>query len=74
MCGRFTQMLSWRELVALYRLTDKFLIRNTEARYNIAPTQMVPVVRQDPSGSRYLTTMRWVWCPTGQKTRQSAAR
>lgn len=37
MCGRFTQMLSWRELVALYRLTDNYLIRNTEARYNSPP-------------------------------------
>lgn len=43
-------MMSSRELVALYRLTDKFLIRNTEARFNIAPTQTVPFIRMDDGG------------------------
>ena len=52
MCGRFTQMLSWRELISLHRLTDKYVIRNTEARYNIAPTQTVPFVCMDDEGNQ----------------------
>jgi putative SOS response-associated peptidase YedK len=63
MCGRFTQMLSWRELVALYRLTDNYLIRNTEARYNIAPTQTVPFIRLDENGEQIVDDGRWWLVP-----------
>ena len=46
MCGRFTHMYSWRQLHRLMRLTlwprDEVL-----ARYNVAPTQAAPVVRQE---------------------------
>jgi putative SOS response-associated peptidase YedK len=63
MCGRFTQMMSWRELVALYRLTDNFLIRNTEARYNIAPTQTVPFIRLDENGEQIVDDGRWWLVP-----------
>jgi len=47
MCGRLTQMLPWRELVALYRLTENTKARNTDARFNIAPTQTVLFIRLD---------------------------
>jgi putative SOS response-associated peptidase YedK len=63
MCGRFTQMLSGRELVALYRLTDNYLIRNTEARYNIAPTQTVPFIRLDENGEQIVDDGRWWLVP-----------
>ena len=59
MCGRFTQMLSWRELVALYRLTDNYLIRNTEARYNSPPVQAVPFIRLDENGELIVDDGRW---------------
>ena len=59
MCGRFTQMLSWRELVATYRLTDKYLIRNTEARFNIATTQTVPFIRMGEDGDPVVEDGRW---------------
>jgi hypothetical protein len=36
MCGRFTNRLTWREIVALYRLTVPATPeRNLQARYNI---------------------------------------
>jgi putative SOS response-associated peptidase YedK len=39
MCGRFTNRLTWREIVALYRLTTPATPeRNLPARYNICPT------------------------------------
>lgn len=46
MCGRFTQMMSWRELVARYRLTDKWVIRNTEARFNILDASTLPTSKR----------------------------
>ena len=39
MCGRFTNRLTWREIVALYRLSvPAEPERNLPARYNICPT------------------------------------
>jgi putative SOS response-associated peptidase YedK len=39
MCGRFTNRLTWREIVALYRLSvPSTPDRNLPARYNICPT------------------------------------
>lgn len=63
MCGRFTQMMPWREVVTLYRLTEKDLIRNTEARYNIAPTQTVPFIRLDKDGHQVVDDGRWWLVP-----------
>lgn len=73
MCGRFTQMMSWRELVALYRLTDKWVIRNTEARYNIAPTQTVPFIRLDEDGNHMVDDGRWWLVPHWAKEMPKAA-
>jgi putative SOS response-associated peptidase YedK len=42
MCGRFTQLYSWPELVALYRLTMPPV--NLQPSYNICPTDPVDVV------------------------------
>lgn len=42
MSGRFTRAYTWREIVALYRLTQPTV--NLQARYNIAPTATVNVV------------------------------
>jgi putative SOS response-associated peptidase YedK len=58
MCGRFTYKLTWEELVRLYRLTLDQPPRNTQARYNVCPTDPVDtVVERD--GKRKLVTMRW---------------
>ncbi|WP_435266644.1 SOS response-associated peptidase [Shinella sp. BE166] len=73
MCGRFTQMLSWRELVALYRLNDNIKSRNTEARYNIAPTQTVPFVRQDENSEQIVEDGRWWLVPHWAKEMPKAA-
>jgi putative SOS response-associated peptidase YedK len=75
MCGRFTNVMTWRELVTLYRITEERPAVNFPARYNIAPTQEVPVVRLDAAGARDLVMLRWglvpAWAPdleTGYST------
>lgn len=62
MCGRFTNKYSWRELHDLYRLTVTNNAPNLPARYNIAPTQRVPVIRATDQG-RELAQLRWGLIP-----------
>jgi putative SOS response-associated peptidase YedK len=62
MCGRFTYKLTWEELVKLYRLTLDQPARNTQARYNVCPTDPVDtIVATD--GKRELVPMRWGLVP-----------
>lgn len=63
MCGRFTAYYTWRELVELYRLGDDVPARNLEPRYNVAPTQDVPVCRLDGDGKREIVPLRWGLVP-----------
>ena len=62
MCGRFTYKLTWPEIVRLYRLPLDAPARNTQARYNICPTDPIDVVlTQD--GNRACVPMRWGLIP-----------
>jgi putative SOS response-associated peptidase YedK len=60
MCGRFTQSYTWRELVALYRLTQPAV--NLQARYNVCPTDTIDVVKSR-DGKPALAPMRWGLIP-----------
>ena len=73
MCGRYR--LSRRKQV----VEEYFDCRSDEPdwnpRYNIAPTQNVPVVRQDPKESiRELSLVRWGLIPSWSKDSSVAAR
>jgi putative SOS response-associated peptidase YedK len=60
MCGRFAITLSEEELADVFGTTaDLHLV----PRYNIAPSQAVPVVRNRRSGGRELVRMRWGLIP-----------
>jgi putative SOS response-associated peptidase YedK len=62
MCGRFTYRLTWEEIVRLYGLTLDQPARNTQARYNVCPTDPVDtIVERD--GKRELVSMRWGLIP-----------
>ena len=62
MCGRFTYKLTWEELVRLYHLTADQPARNTQARYNVCPTDPIDtIVERDDK--RELVTMRWGLVP-----------
>ena len=66
MCGRFTRMYTWRELVALYRLTDQAPPSNLQPRYNICPTTTIDAV-VERGGKRVLEQMRWGLVPSWWK-------
>ena len=65
MCGRFTMYSSRDELARLFGFeTDE--IPDQLPRYNIAPTQLVAVVRQD-NGQRVIKPLRWGLIPSWAK-------
>jgi putative SOS response-associated peptidase YedK len=67
MCGRFTNRLTWREIVALYRLTVPATPeRNLPARYNICPTTTIDAVIERDA-KRELVPMRWGLVPSWWK-------
>jgi putative SOS response-associated peptidase YedK len=63
MCGRYTHRYTWSQIVELYRLTEPAVAPNDFApRYNIAPTQKAPIVRER-AGKRELAMLRWGLIP-----------
>ena len=64
MCGRFTNQYTWRELHALYMLSIGFAQNDQwSAKFNIAPTNAVPVVVSE-NGVRRAELMRWGLVPS----------
>ena len=67
MCGRFTNRLTWREIVALYQLAVPLQPeQNLPARYNICPTATIDVVIERGE-KRDLVAMRWGLIPNWWK-------
>jgi putative SOS response-associated peptidase YedK len=66
MCGRFTAKLTWQQLHDLYEIhapdsaPDEL---DLKPRYNIAPTQTVPIVRLNSAGRREIALLRWGLIP-----------
>ena len=57
MCGRYSLEARSSEIVEAFGLAEAISV---EVRYNIAPTQSVPIVRYDPETSdRRLQVVRW---------------
>lgn len=67
MCGRFTRYHSWRDIHRMYELTDSEEGRNTEARYNIAPTQDVFFITEGKDGNQKVREGRWWLVPSWAK-------
>lgn len=65
MCGRFTNRYDQEAILRLYRVTAApgAAIPNTPARYNIAPTQIAPVIRLREA-SREQAFLKWGLVPS----------
>ena len=47
MCGRYTHLLTWSQIVELYRLTlPEEPPDQLKANYNVAPTTVMPICGQ----------------------------
>ncbi|MGF9565087.1 SOS response-associated peptidase [Neorhizobium sp. BT27B] len=74
MCGRFTFDHEWPAFSKLFDLDwDQERGRNTQARYNIAPTQDVLIVHNDTAGTQKAETARWWLVPHWAKEMPRAA-
>lgn len=70
MCGRYSLTTPLAALRALFGFEEQ---PNLQPRYNIAPTQEVPVVREE-DGKRHLRSVRWGLIPGWAKDRTIAAK
>src|SRR5450631_3537840 len=69
MCGRYDNVIAREAYPALYRAM-RLPASNFPPRYNIAPTDQVPIVRVDPrDGTRELVMARWGLIPFWMKER-----
>jgi putative SOS response-associated peptidase YedK len=63
MCGRFVTDISPEVLAALFGLRE---VPQLDVRYNVAPTQMVAVIRSDGDHNR-LDLLKWGFVPSWSK-------
>ena len=61
MCGRFTIDIPPSLLSSIFGLSEP---PATTPRYNVAPTQQVPVIRQYADGDNHLDYLRWGLIPS----------
>jgi len=71
MCGRYELHTQPAAIALAFGLAHEPALR---ARYNIAPMQMVPIVRTNASGERELVEMRWGLVPRWAKDPSMGAR
>lgn len=74
MCGRFTNIMTWAEIHALYSIHDDAPpASNMQPRHNIAPTQSVHFAHNDKSGALEIDYGRWWLVPFFAKELPKAA-
>jgi len=79
MCGRYSDVLSWREMVELYRIHDEPVqgdlpLWNFAPSWNVAPTQRRPIVRvaAGDGARREVAIARWGMIPPWVKDPKEA--
>jgi len=65
MCGRYSLTTPAEAMRHLFGFAGA--LPNLPARYNIAPTQLVPIVRRMREGARELAQLRWGLIPSWAK-------
>jgi len=71
MCGRYALSASSADLAKWFHIDETI---NFSSRINIAPTDMVPAIRQRPDGRRQLIGLRWGLIPYWSLDSKSGAR
>jgi len=71
MCGRFALIVDASVLADVFDIDPP---RDMEPRFNIAPTQTIPVVRTGKDGSRECEMLRWGLVPPWAKDLKIGAR
>lgn len=64
MCGRYSVTLPPEAIRELFRVATRL---NLQPRYNVAPTQEVPVIGLDEKGERAVKMFRWGLVPRWSK-------
>ena len=68
MCGRYTSTAAFDELALRFGITiESGTDEELTARYNVAPTQMVPIIRANDKGRR-LIMAKWGFRPAWVKS------
>src|SRR4051812_44532989 len=73
MCGRYPEPFDYKDLEKYFAALEDYLGEPIKARYNIAPTQNAPVIRQSDRG-RELSLLRWGLIPRWAKEASIGAR
>src|SRR5689334_4665229 len=73
MCGRYTLRISAEEMAACFAVMRALEEVKFPPRYNIAPTQLAPVIRLDTEGNRELAMLRWGLIPSWAKDAKMGA-
>jgi putative SOS response-associated peptidase YedK len=70
--GRFTRSHKPAEVAERFDVEFDLFEETAAPRYNIAPSQIVPVIRQ--VDGREVIDCKWDWFHSGRKMRRSAMR
>lgn len=71
MCGRYAINIEPEELAQHFQLD---FVPEVAKRYNVAPTQLVPIIRSTPDHRRELKVVTWGLIPSWAKDRSLAAK
>jgi putative SOS response-associated peptidase YedK len=71
MCGRFSCNINSELLADLFGLREHPTLTS---RYNIAPTQQVPVIREHPDGENHLDYLHWGLIPSWAQDKSIGSR
>jgi putative SOS response-associated peptidase YedK len=66
MCGRYALRTPWQRIAEYFGIPIADVPELFAARYNVAPTQQVLAVRQDPVG-RNASYLKWGFIPSWSK-------